>query len=173
MAPGGMGESTLSRALLIEAYISGLALTAVTVVSDGRRCRITDREPAPGEKIKHRYFFKTSHVELLLMTIDLQGWTDQQPTALAALVERTATMLGAQYRTPDELRKAAEVQVAEVVARVRGANQSGALKDVNARYKRYRLAQIAKGEKALPYAKFIEPFVMSTVRDVAMSGRMI
>jgi hypothetical protein len=42
--------------------------------------------------------------------------------------------------------------------------------DVN---KRYRQAQIAKAEKAMPYSKFIEPFVMTMVRGAAASGWMV
>jgi hypothetical protein len=44
----GVGEQSLSRASLIEAYIAALPLAAVAIVSsaDGRRCRIhTEGEP--------------------------------------------------------------------------------------------------------------------------------
>jgi hypothetical protein len=170
----GQGESFVSRALLIEAYISGLQLTAVTVVADGRRCRmIRPGEIAPGEKIKHQFFFRPSHAELVHLTIGLDGWIDQQPAALAALIERTAANLGAPYSSPDELRRAAEVQVAEITARVKASNQAGGLKQINRQYKAYRQAQMAKAEKAVPYAKFIEPFVATMVRQVAATGRMI
>jgi hypothetical protein len=80
----------LSRASLIDVYISGLNLATVAIVSSGRRCRITEGEPAPGETVKHRFYFKPSHAELLLATIDLEGVTDQAPAAVAALIERTA-----------------------------------------------------------------------------------
>ena len=36
-------------------------------------------------------------------------------------------------------------------------------------YKLYRQQQIAKAEKATPYAKFLERFTASIVRDVAMA----
>ena len=55
----------------------------------------------------------------------------------------------------------------------RVARQAGGLKLINRQYKAYRMAQIAKAEKALPYAKFIERFTAGLVRDVAMTGRMI
>jgi hypothetical protein len=98
----------VSRASLIEAYISGLNLTAVAVVSDGRRCRIRTGEPGPGEKIKRQFYFKPSHADLLLLTIGLDGWTDQALAALAALIERAAAKLGAPYQTIGELRRACE-----------------------------------------------------------------
>jgi hypothetical protein len=53
------------------------------------------------------------------------------------LIERTAATLGAPFQTH-----------AEITARVKGMNQSGGLKEINAQYKRYRKAQVAKAEKA-------------------------
>jgi hypothetical protein len=73
------------------------------------------------------------------------------------------------YRTG----RAAEQQVAEIVERVKASNQSGGLKQVNAQYKRYRQGQAAKCEKAMPYGKFIEPYITTIVRQVATTGRMI
>jgi hypothetical protein len=132
---------TLSRGLLVEAYTAALPLAAVAIVSsaDSKRCRImTGGEPGPGEAIERRLYFKPSHAELVLTTISLDGWTDQQPAAVAALVERTATTLGAPF---GELRRAAEEAVAEITARVDAMRQNGALKQVNAEYKRYRTQQ--------------------------------
>jgi hypothetical protein len=82
-------------------------------------------------------------------------------------------MLGAPYSSPDALRKAAEVQVAEVQARVAALNQSGALKDVNRAYRAYRLAQIEKCEKAMPYSAFLERRTATILRNVAATGRMV
>jgi hypothetical protein len=80
----------VSRASLVETYISALNLTAVAVVSDGRRCRITEGEPAPGEKIKHRFYFKSSHAELVLVTIDVEGLSGKPLAAVAGAIERAA-----------------------------------------------------------------------------------
>jgi hypothetical protein len=83
------------------------------------------------------------------------GPIDQPPAAVAALIERTARSMGAPHtRRPPEIRAAAEIQVAEIVARVKASNQAGGLKQVNRSYKAYRQAQIAKAEKATSYAKF-------------------
>jgi hypothetical protein len=79
--------------------------------------------------------------------------------------------LGAPYHTLAELREAAETAVDEIQARVDSVRQNGGLKQVNAEYKRYRAQQIAKAEKAMPYAKFLERFTALIVRDVAMTGR--
>jgi hypothetical protein len=165
----------VSRASLIEAYIAALPLTAVAIVSsaDGRRCRIihTEGEPAPGETIERRLYFKPSHAELVLSAIKVEGWTDQPSAAVVALIERTAANLGAPFRTSGELQEGAAEAVAEVVERVDAMRQNGALKQVNAQYKRYRQQQMAKAEKATTYAVFLQRWTASIVRDVAMTGR--
>jgi hypothetical protein len=161
---------TMSHASLIDTYIAALNLTEVTIVAspDGRRCRIdTGGEIALArcEKIVRQFYFKKSHAELVLATIDKEGATDQAPAAVAALIE---------FWTPEQLRKAAAEQVAEITERVKTAGLSGKLKRWNAAYKQYRLAQVAKAEKAIPYSSFLEQFVViPTVRQIAATGRMI
>ena len=163
----------MSRSKLVEAYIAALPLAAVAVISsaDGARCRIlTDGEPGPGETIEHQLYFKPSHADLVLMTLGLEGWTDQAPAAVAAQIEQAAATLGARYYALAELSKAAAEAVAEVQARVDAARQNGDLKQVNAAYKRYRLAQVAKGEKAMPYTAHLAAFTQSLVEKVARQG---
>jgi hypothetical protein len=163
----------MSRAALIDVYIATLNLASIAVVSDGRRCRIHTGEPAEG-KIKARFFFKPSHADLVLATIGLEGMSGKQPEALAASIERTAAMLGAPYQTPDELRKAAELEVAKIIAKVAASNQSGGLKLWNTAYKQHRRDAAAAGQKATSYAAFIERFVITpTVRNIAATGRMV
>jgi hypothetical protein len=156
-------------------YIGALNLASITIVGDGRQCRIIHTgEIPPGERIKHRFYFKPSHAELVLATIEKEGVAGKPAAALAALIERTAAMLGATWMTPDGLRRTAAEQVAEITERVKMAGLSGKLKRWNASYKNYRQAQIEKGEPAIPHASYIERVVTApTVKQLAMSGRMI
>jgi hypothetical protein len=164
----------MSHSSLVETYIEALNLTEVAIVGAGRQCRVITGEPAPGEPVACRYFFKASHAELVLATIGPEGLSGQPSGALVAAIERTAAMLGAPYQTPDSLRKAAAEQVAEIVERVKMAGLSGKLKRWNAAYKQYRLAQVEKSEPAIPYAAFLEQVViMPTVKQIAATGRMI
>jgi hypothetical protein len=159
----------MSRESLVEAYISGLNLTEIAIVGAGKQCRIhTGGDLAPGEPVAHRYLFKASHVDLLLATIGQDGLLGRSATALAELVEQAAASIGAKWQTPDALRKGAELQVAEIVERVKASGQYGALKPWNTRYRQYRLAQVEKGERAIPYSVFLEEFVITpTVRMIA------
>ena len=163
-----------SRETLIEAYIAALPLAAVAIVSnaDGKRCRIEmGGDLAPGETIQSRLYLKPSHAELVLSAIDQEGWTDQAPGTVAALIEQTATNLGARFQSPDDLRRAAESAVADIVAKVEGMNQAGGLKEINTKYKLYRQRQVAKAEKAMPYSAFIHRFTLKMVEQVAAMVR--
>jgi hypothetical protein len=164
----------VSRAALVDVYISGLNLAEIAIVGAGKRCRIITGEPAPREPVAYRYFFKPSHADLVLMTIDKEGLRGKPPAAVASLIEQAAGMLGAPFQTPDGLRRAAEIQVAEITARVKISGQRGALKAWNTRYRQYRLAQLAKSEPAIPYSAFLEQVViLPTVRQIAATGRMV
>jgi hypothetical protein len=156
----------MCHADLVDAYLAALPLTLVAVIGAGRCARIETGEPAAGELIQHQYYFKPSHAELVLATIGRDGMTDKPAPALAASIKQAAATLGAPFKTPGELRSAAECRVAAIVARVKASGR--ALKPWNAKYKAYRLAQGAKSEPAIPYAAYIEQAVIApTVRSMA------
>jgi hypothetical protein len=76
--------------------------------------------------------------------------------------------------TPDEIRKAAKREVDKIVAHVQVAGLTGELKEINRQYREYRLARIAKGERAMPYSAFLERrYTLGLVRSIARCGRMI
>jgi hypothetical protein len=143
----------MSRESLIEAYVSALPFAAVAVVAiAGGGCRVETAAPgAPGETIA-QYYFRPSHVELVLGAAGLgTDPIDQPPDVVAALIEKTAATMGAPFETAAEIRAAAKIQVAAIVAKVEAARQAGGMKQINRQYKAYRLAQSAKGEKAISY----------------------
>ena len=161
----------MSRASLVEAYISALPFAAVAIVSDGLRCRIEI-----GGTSAPAFYFKPSHLELVLASIDQESLAGKPPAAVASAIEQAAAkMLEAPFQTPGELRKAAGQQVDKITARIKvEGGPSGALKKFNTGYRAYRLAQIEKHEPAISYAVFLEEFVVTpAVRHVAAKGRMI
>jgi hypothetical protein len=156
----------MCRADLVDAYLSAMKLTSIAVIGAGKQARIETGEPPPGELIQAQFYFRPSHAELVLATIGRDGMTDKPAPALVASIKQAAATLGAPYKTPGELRSAAECRVAAIVARVKASGR--ALKPWNARYRQYRLAQVAKCEKAIPYAAYIEQAVIApTVRSFA------
>ena len=130
---------------------------------------------APGEKTIAKYYFKPSHIELVLGAAGLGcDPIDQPPAAVAALIERTAKSMRAPYETEPEIRAAAEIEVDKILARVAATNQAGGLSALNKAYKAYRMGQINRAERAIGYHAFIEAkYTLGIVRSVAAVGRMI
>ncbi len=100
----------------------------------------------------------------LLSTIGPEGLSGKPAAALADAIVQAAARLGARWQTPDTLRKLAGQQVDEIVERVKSSGQRGKLKHWNTRYRQYRLAQVAKAEKAIPYSSFLEQVVINADR---------
>jgi hypothetical protein len=161
----------MSRACLVQTYIDGLSLTSITVIGAGKQCRIITGEPPRGEPIAARYYLKASHAEMVIATIGRDGLQGKPAAALVDAIKQAAAMLGARFQTLDEVRKAAGSRVDEIVERVKSAGLEGKLKRWNAGYRQYRLEAVAKAEKAMPYASYIELVVtMPTVRIAAGAG---
>lgn len=71
----------MSRELLVEAYVSALPFAAVAIVQTaGGGCRI--ETAAPGEVA--RYYFKPSHVDLVLGAAGLADGPIDHPLAFGA-----------------------------------------------------------------------------------------
>jgi hypothetical protein len=68
---------------------------AIVAIAGGG-CRVeTAAQGAPGETIA-RYFFKPSHIDLVLGAAGLaDGPIDKAPAAVAGLIEKTAATMGA------------------------------------------------------------------------------
>jgi hypothetical protein len=90
--------------------------------------------------------------------------------ALLDLIISTAQDLGARPRSDADVAIEARGAVALVIRKVDGMRQNGGLKQLNAAYKRYRLAQVAKGEPAITYAAHLAVFTRSLVAKVATQG---
>jgi hypothetical protein len=150
----------MSRADLIEAYLAALPFAPIAVVAipGGSGCRVAvGGESAPGEKIAHLYYFKPLHTELVLGAAGLaDGPIDEEPVPVAARIVQAARAMHAPYESESEIRAVAEQQVAAITTRVKASNASGALKQWNAAYKRYRQAQTEKGEPAMPYSAYLQ-----------------
>jgi hypothetical protein len=73
-----------------------LPFAAIAIVQTaGGACRVETAAPgAPGEMA--RYYFKPSHVDLVLGAAGLaDGPIDEPPAVVAALIEKTAAAMGA------------------------------------------------------------------------------
>jgi hypothetical protein len=166
----------MSRASLVQTYIDALPFAAVAVVQTASGTRVAiGGEIAAGETAVARYFFRPLHIELVLGAAGLgDGPVDQAPDVVAARLIGAAKSVGAPFRTAAEIRANAKIEVDRIVAHVQVAGLVGELKEINKQYRAYRLAQVAKAERALPYSAFLERrYTVGIVKEVAAVGRKI
>jgi hypothetical protein len=161
------------RTGLVETYIAALPGIVVSIVSsaDGTQSRFETGAVDAAAVVHVRLYFKASHAELVLSACGISGWTDMPPASLLQLIASTAEDLGARPQSDHDVAAAAKEAIAVVVAKVEAMNQNGGLKQINTAYKRYRLAQVAKGEKAVSYAAHLAKFTQSLVAEVAKFAR--
>jgi hypothetical protein len=74
-----------------------------------------------------------------------------------------AAYLGAAFRSKAQVQHDAGTAVDRILARVEEARKSGALAQVNAAYKAYRQAQLARNEAAISYTAHLAHFTRNLV----------
>ncbi len=133
---------------------------------DGRRARARrdDRVAA---------LYETIACRAVLSAIDLQGWTDEPPAAVVcanrAGGRNPRRVVSHACRAPGSRRGGRRRDHRQ--SRGDAAERRVAADQINAQYKDYRKAQMAKAGRATPYSVFIQRFTETIVRDAAASGR--
>jgi thiamine pyrophosphate-dependent acetolactate synthase large subunit-like protein len=100
------------------------------------------------------------------------GWVGLPPSQVVEKINMVAHQLGARWQTQGQIERDAERVVADIVRRVKDAQQDGGLKQVNTQYKQYRQAQIEKSEPAIPYSAHVAEFTRSLVLRAAQKSMM-
>lgn len=151
----------MNRKGLVRAYIGALdACTLVILAGPDGMCGIC---AGPSDDPLETFWFpKLQHAEMVLAQCP-EGWVDIAPAALRDEAVNAAAALGARFRTTAEVEVEAAKVVAEIIEQVETRRQNGGLAKVNRDYKTYRHAQIACGQKAVPYSTFLSNFTRSLV----------
>lgn len=174
------------RDALVKAYLEALGSRAVLIHVIGPHDKPAllgmARDPRL-DLFDKLWFAKPAHAELVLMRCrddfrDIgaarpEGWIDLSAREVRDHLVNTAAALGASWRTEAEVMLDASYAVAEIITHVEDMRQSGGLAQVNAAYKVYRQAQVAKGEKAKPYSAHLGAFTMSLVTLAAQNATPI
>jgi hypothetical protein len=171
-----------SPAPLVRVYIDALCGRAI-YVHDGLKGSVAHFGFEPFRKkglVAKLWFARPAHAELVALRCvrDFQsvgamrphGWVDLPPSQVVEKINMVARQLGARWQTQGQIERDAERVVADIVRRVKDAQQDGGLKQVNAQYKQYRQAQIEKSEPAIPYSAHIAEFTRSLVLRAAQKS---
>lgn len=173
-----------SAAPLVRVYIDALCGRAI-YIHDGLKGSVAHFGFEPFREkglVAKLWFARPAHAELVALRCckDFQsvgamrphGWVDLPPLQVIGSIKVVAAMLGAKWQTQGQIERDAERVVADIVRRVKDAQQDGGLKQVNAEYKKYRQAQIEKSEPAIPYSAHIAEFTRSLVLLAAQKSMM-
>jgi hypothetical protein len=121
-------------------------------------------DAAPGT-----WFEKAEHCEIVIAACH-----SEYPQGFGRTeVINAAALLGARWRTTEQLHRDAEIEVEHLLADIEAKRQAGGLKKVNAEYKSYRIAQLSRSEPAVPYSTYFANFVRTVIRLAAQEKRSV
>lgn len=151
------------------AYCEGLGLCAVAVQGAGGRL-VVSAEWEAGQAVERLWFFRREVAELVVRIARLERCSPAAEPPLD-IVESAAARIGAVWKTDAEVVLAAAQVEARVNHEIASMQVTGALRDINRRYRQYRLAATAAGNMALRYADWLYEFRLSMMREVANTLR--
>jgi hypothetical protein len=168
---------------LIAAYREGLALAAVAVIAGPDGVQITtpadDSELGPGEIIVARWWCRrAAEAEYVADSAarSLRRLRDKAPDAsriACESVRRAAHRLGVALQTDEDILAEAKRAIARLDTEIVRQKQSGSLKSVNQSYRQYRLEASGRGERVLPYAKWMGCYKEKLIREIAANLRRL
>jgi len=178
---------------LIAAYRDGLGLAAIATIHTATEIRVAALDndchglPAPGEKIETRWWCRRSAdaarvAAAATARLRRRESKDRAPGAAAAAsshsahlagkaIAAAARQCGVTLYSDEETLAAAIAMVARVDEEIEQLQRSGELKSVNRSYRIYRTDTTARGETALPYAKWLNEYKTNLVRQLAAALR--
>ena len=166
---------------LIAVYREGLALAAVAVVRGAQGLRIVTLTeggtPRDGESVVTRWWCRRAAEAEYLADSAARSFrrSRQKPAdelALAcAAITRAAERLAIPIHSDDDVTEEAVRAIARLDQEIETQMRAGALKSVNQSYRQYRLDASSRGERILPYAKWMDGYKIKLVREIAATMR--
>jgi len=166
---------------LIAAYREGLALAAVAVIerADGLRIKTMTPEQtlSSGESLVACWWCRrpaeaqcVADGAARIFRRTRQECSDQSALACDAVI-RAAQRLGVALCTDADLDQEAVRSIARLDAEIATQMRAGALKSVNQSYRQYRLEASSRGERVLPYAKWMDGYKLKLMHEIAANLR--
>lgn len=166
---------------LIAAYREGLALAGVVVIKgpDGPRIKTVthDCALAPGESLVARWWCHRAAEAECVADSALRSFrrthrnsSDDCSLACESIL-RAAGRLAVEMRSDADVDAEAMRAVARLDQEIVRQMRAGALKSVNQSYRQYRLETSRRGERVLPYAKWMDAYKVKLMREIAANIR--
>ncbi len=169
------------RNALIAAYRQGLAFAGIAVIEgpDGVCIRTSTHERpfGPGESLVARWWCRRAAEAEYVADGALRSFrrarsasSDECSLACASVV-RAAERLAVDLRSDADVDAEAMRAMARLDQEIVKQMRTGALKSVNQSYRQYRLEASSRGERVLPYAKWMDGYKVTLMREIAANLR--
>lgn len=168
---------------LVAAYREGLALAAAAVIGGPDGVRIAtladDSELRPGEFIVARWWCRRATEAQYVADGAARSSRRRRDKAADASriacesVTRAATRLGVALQTDADITTEAKRAILRLDAEIVKQKQAGGLKSVNQSYRQYRLEASGRGERVVPYAKWMNGYKVKLIREIAANLRRL
>jgi hypothetical protein len=191
--PSGDFRESKAGTALIAAYREGLGLSAIAIIRTATGIRIValenggDGSPATGGNVVTQWWCRRSadaariaaaatarmrrlesKNEALMPAAPVQSDSTQLARrAIAAAARQCGEIL----YSDEETSAAAMALIARVDEEIDRLQRAGGLKSVNRSYRIYRTEATARGDTALPYAKWLNEYKANLVRQLAAALR--
>jgi hypothetical protein len=170
---------------LIAAYREGLALAGVAVIEslDGFRIRSVAEGDAlaAAESLVARWWCRRAPEAECVADSAARSFrrrrakSSQESSSESAraceAVVHAAARLAVSLRSDGDLDEEAKRAIARLDEEIAKQMRTGALKSVNQSYRQYRLDASSRGERVLPYAKWMDGYKAKLVREIAANMR--
>ncbi|HEX3505041.1 MAG TPA: hypothetical protein VHU22_16765 [Xanthobacteraceae bacterium] len=168
---------------LIAAYREGLAFAAVAVTAraDGLciKTMAQDGTLGPSESLVARWWCRrAAEAECLADSAArsfrrLRQKSSDESSLACESVTRAAHRLALQIRSDADIDEEATHAIARLDQEIETQMRSGALKSVNQSYRQYRLEASSRGERVLPYVKWMDGYKVKLMREIAANMRYL
>jgi hypothetical protein len=171
-----MEKKAGEQAALIAAFRQGLGLAGLAVIRSGGGIRLTAAGPdglggvAPGETGEVRFWCRRAADAQRVLAAAASKLRRQSFTADQAIIA-TARRLQVALHSEKEVAADAMAAIARMEEEFASLQRSGGLKSVNRSYRLYRQDARARGEKIVPYARWLGKYKENLVRQIAAALR--
>jgi hypothetical protein len=173
-----------SRARLVAAFREGFGLAAIAVIDGPDGVRITAAAPgadiacAPAETVHCRWWCPRAFEAAPIATaaaarLHSRGTCDSAALSACQAVVRTAKQRNVDLHSDEEILEQATAVIARIDDELERLRKSGDLRPVNKSYQSYRCEAAAKGERVVPYARWMLGYREELVRKLAATLRYL
>jgi hypothetical protein len=165
------GKSSQERDALIAAYREGLGLVAIVLTGEGGEVCVVANQNIPEGASGH--WWCRNAAEAGRVAAAAHAGLRRKSAGGREAILRAAKRLNVDLRSDQDITGEAVVVIDRVAAEFDQLRNAGGLRPVNKSYRDYRLAAAARGERVVPYARWMRAYQENLVRQAAVTLKFL